>query len=67
MLKRRILSATFALFASALPGLCTTLDFESLSDLESVTNQFSGVTFANAVALTAGISLNEFDFPRVRA
>jgi hypothetical protein len=39
------------------------LDFEALSDLESVTTQFSPLTFSNTVALTAGISLNEFEFP----
>ncbi|MBM4340430.1 MAG: PEP-CTERM sorting domain-containing protein [Deltaproteobacteria bacterium] len=41
------------------------IDFESLSDSEVVTNQFSGfgVTFSNATALTSGISLNEFEFP----
>ncbi len=42
-----------------------TIDFETLSDSEVVTTQFSGlgVTFTNATALTAGISLNEFEFP----
>jgi len=39
------------------------LNFESLTDLESVTNQFPGLTFSNTTALVAGISLNEFDFP----
>lgn len=46
--------------ASAAPLL---LDFESLSDGESVSSQFAGMTFSNAATLTAGISLNEFDFP----
>lgn len=40
-----------------------TIDFESLADLEIVATQFPGLTFANATALTAGISLNEFEFP----
>lgn len=39
------------------------IDFEGFSDFESVTNQISGVTFTNTTVLTAGISLNEFDFP----
>ena len=41
------------------------VDFEGLSDLESVTNQYGGlgVIFSNALVLTAGISLNEFEFP----
>lgn len=40
-----------------------TLDFDSLSDLDAVTTQFSGLTFSNTAVLTAGISLNEFEFP----
>jgi len=42
-----------------------TIDFETLSDSEMVTTQYAGfgVTFTNATALTAGISLNEFEFP----
>lgn len=43
----------------------TVVDFDSLSDNEAVTSQFSGlgVLFQNGVALTAGLSLNEFEFP----
>ena len=41
----------------------TVIDFESLTDSASVTNQFSGLTFSQASALTAGVSLNEFEFP----
>jgi len=46
--------------ANAVP---ITIDFESLSDGDAVTNQFFGVTFSNATVLTAGVSLNEFEFP----
>lgn len=43
----------------------TTLGFDSLADLDPVTTQFlpSGVTFANAIALEAGLSLNDGEFP----
>jgi len=43
----------------------TTIGFEGLSDGTSVDNSYaaSGVTFTNALVLTAGISLNEVDFP----
>jgi hypothetical protein len=51
---------TAARSASAAPMV---LDFEELSSEESVTTQYPGLTFSNAVILTAGISLNEFDFP----
>ena len=43
----------------------TIIDFEGLSDSEIVTTQFLslGLTFEHTIALTAGISLNEFEFP----
>lgn len=42
-----------------------TITFEGLPDSTPVTNQYSslGVLFSNATVLTAGISLNEFEFP----
>ncbi len=40
-----------------------TFDFEALDDGTTLSAQLPGVTFANAVVLTAGLSLNEFDFP----
>jgi hypothetical protein len=42
-----------------------TIDFENLSDSTSVGSAYasSGVIFTNALVATAGISLNEFDFP----
>lgn len=39
------------------------IDFEGLPDSTILTNQYVGVTFSNAIILTAGISLNEFEFP----
>ena len=50
---------------STLKADTTVIDFDGLLDSEPVTNQFSGVTFTNATVLTAGLSLNEFDFPPV--
>lgn len=40
-----------------------TVDFEGLSDSTFVTTQFPGLVFTNATAVSAGISLNEFEFP----
>jgi hypothetical protein len=42
-----------------------TIDFESLSDSTVINSSYAslGVTFTNAVVATAGISLNEIDFP----
>ena len=39
------------------------IDFETLTDSEIITTQFPGLTFTNGIALSAGISLNEFEFP----
>ncbi len=39
------------------------IDFEGLNDGDSVTTQYAGVTFSNAAVLTAGITLNELEFP----
>jgi hypothetical protein len=37
--------------------------FESLADSAILTSQYPGSTFANAIVLSAGITLNEFEFP----
>lgn len=57
-----ILLVTALLWLSS-PAAATVIDFETLSDLDSVTTQFAGVTFSNTTAATAGITLNEFEFP----
>lgn len=49
--------------ALALPVAGTVLSFDTSADGEQVTNQYAGVTFANATAIAAGLSLNEFEFP----
>ncbi len=49
---------------SAMPAAAqTSVNFDSLNDGDSVAGQFSGLTFSNATALTAGFSLNELGFP----
>src|SRR5262249_55316111 len=54
---------TLLVSAAATPSYAALIDFEDLNDLDSVTTQYAGVTFSNAIALSAGISLNEVDFP----
>jgi hypothetical protein len=60
------------IFAIALPlclGLTTygtlamPIDFESFTDSSPLTNEVSGFTFSGGTVLTAGVSLNEFDYP----
>jgi len=67
---RKILSSLSLICFIALIGmLCAanavTLDFEDMPDLTNVGNFYAsyGVRFANAISLTAGFSLNEFDYP----
>jgi hypothetical protein len=56
---------TSLLALSARASWALPIDFESLMDGEAVTTQFASdhVSFANTIALTAGLSLNEFEFP----
>ena len=63
-LRNRMIFAV-SLLACSLTALAApvTIDFESFSDAQSLTNQIAGVTFSNATVLSAGISLNELDFP----
>jgi len=63
-IKVAFLLTPFLLIISV-PAFSAVITFDSLSDSDLVTNQFSGqgVMFQNAIALTAGISLNEFEFP----
>jgi hypothetical protein len=60
---RFVLAVIVAFYGSVRPASAVTITFETLSDLEAVTNQFADVTFANATVLTAGISVNDDDFP----
>src|SRR5712692_450807 len=39
------------------------INFEGLTDGTFVTTQFPNLTFSNAIVFTAGISLNELEFP----
>ena len=61
----RIGILTVALFWFPRPLVASpiTIDFESLNDLESVNSQFAGLTFFGATNVTAGVSLNELDYP----
>ena len=61
---RRIVNSFFAtLLWCAVHASAALIDFEGLGSLEPVTNQFAALTFSNTASLTAGISLNETDFP----
>ncbi len=62
---RSVLLAAFmfvSLFINV-PAWATLVTFEGLPDNLSLSNEISGLFFNGATALTAGVSLNEFDFP----
>jgi hypothetical protein len=61
---RAVLAITgVLLFNQASAKADVVLTFEGFSDGTSLTNQIPGLTFAHAIVLTAGIGLNEFEFP----
>ena len=60
---RLTLLVLLVLMPSALMANTTVINFDNLADSAAVTSQFLGLTFSNTTALTAGISLNELDFP----
>jgi hypothetical protein len=53
----------FLCSASCLSARTILIDFEGFSDSTILTTQYPGVTFNNAIILSAGDSLNEFEFP----
>src|SRR5262245_61969939 len=55
-----VFALLFTVMASASPVV---LDFENLLDGTPVGGSVPGLTFVNALVLTAGISVNEFEFP----
>jgi hypothetical protein len=61
----RSCAVALLLLATAVPLAAgsITLDFEGFPDSTILTTQYPGVTFTNAIILSAGISLNEFEFP----
>lgn len=50
-------------FSFALTAGIINVDFDTLTDGDSVTSQFAGMVFTNTSVLTAGVSLNELEFP----
>ncbi len=59
-----LVGTTLVLFSQKpVSATSTTLNFEGLPDGTIITNQYQGLTLSNAIILTAGITLNEFEFP----
>jgi hypothetical protein len=57
------LAALLVCMSVQLSAASVTLDFEGLFDGAILTNQYVDPTFTNAIILSAGVSLNEFEFP----
>jgi hypothetical protein len=58
-----MIRATLMAFLAAGPARAAVIEFEDLFDLGAVGAHYAGLTFSNATVITAGISLNEFEFP----
>jgi len=54
---------TFAIAVLTSPVFGASIDFEGFADSTHLTNQIPGLSFTHATILTAGITLNEFEFP----
>jgi hypothetical protein len=64
MRKRRLLPLLLLLAVQPSLVADTVIDFEGFADGTLLSNlQYPGLTFINAIVLTAGISLDEFEFP----
>jgi hypothetical protein len=64
VLPRQLYTCPFALaFLFLGVGHAATIDFEGLADSTILTNQYPDLTFTNAIVLSAGIGINEFEFP----
>jgi len=63
MLRSAVLVAALASIATPAAAAPITIDFESLTEFTDVGSLLDGVTFTNAMVLTAGSSVNEFEFP----
>jgi hypothetical protein len=59
----RFILGLLALGVAATLAPAETIGFEGFPDSTILTTQFPGLTFTNAIILTSGISLNEFNFP----
>lgn len=56
-------SVLLVISSMALTLRANQITFEGLADNTTLTSQFPGLVFSNAIILTAGIGLNEFEFP----
>ena len=63
MLRHFAIISGVLLISGAVSATTVTLDFEGFPDSTILTTQYPGVSFSNAIILTCGISLNEFEFP----
>ena len=64
MKKLVCLGCFFLISAGATAGASPiTINFEQFADGTQITTQYVGLTFTNALELTAGVSLNTADFP----
>ena len=61
-MKARVITALFAIVLAPWSAHAT-ITFEGLPDGTSITTQYAGLNFSNAIVFTAGGLLNELEFP----
>jgi hypothetical protein len=62
-LRLAVLLTGLLTFSPAVFASPVMINFDSLAEFDSVTNQLSGLTFSNATVLAAGSSLNDLELP----
>ncbi len=63
VVRNALFVAGIVVFGGHADAAPVTLDFEGFPDSTILATQYPGITFTNAIILTSGISLNEFEFP----
>jgi hypothetical protein len=65
LLRSALIVVALSLYSTQAYAAEIVIDFEDLAEFDDVANHYGGVTFTGATVLTAGVSLNELDFPPV--
>src|SRR4051812_48787774 len=62
-MKRALILFPLLILLASQCAFSDTIDFETFSDFDAITNQISGLIFSNSVVFSSGLSLNDLDFP----
>ena len=65
LLRSALIVVALSLYSTQAHAAEIFIDFEDLLEFDDVGSHYAGVTFSGATVLTAGSSVNEFEFPPV--